>query len=495
MKKLCILLALCTSLTMTTVFADKNFSDLPNNHWAYGVVQQLVNSGRINGYPDGSFQPDNQVTRWEFAKMAGGNPDIVTEPNRASTRDEAAAYLWELAGKPAADAPSVITKKSVNPQAVAWCYTYGIMQGDDGLNLRLNSTLSRAEATALIVRAEQGDLKAVDFKDSIKAEIILKRVWDSVQSGIDYKSDATITNGQLARVALKIGSELSNINYSSVANQTTLTGEYAKDVVLVCRECLGEDKATDEFMNSPANIQDAVALLSFYSMRQSVNSIKVGSGTTYSDVAMTSPIGKMALAFAYYNGIRLYSTDKLNADARLTLKDASCILLQLDEIVGLNKSYGKVHSTPLMKEEYPYPSNAADYPYILGEIPCSVYETDIVDGKKPIDSYEYATNFSMIMTKFLEDVAKLVPSSVKAEWTFYPSLVVKAENEVYIRAGLKIVQNDNNLTLNEIFKQNKLDKAYTGGSYIVDITTGTPIYDITVDTDKYCIIRAFDGKD
>ena len=71
MKKFCIVMALCSALTFTEVFADRSFSDLPDSHWAYGVVQQLVDAGRINGYPDGSFQPDNQVTRWEFAKMAG----------------------------------------------------------------------------------------------------------------------------------------------------------------------------------------------------------------------------------------------------------------------------------------------------------------------------------------------------------------------------------------------------------------------------------------
>lgn len=74
MKKFCIVMALCSALTFTEVFADRSFSDLPDSHWAYGVVQQLVDAGRINGYPDGSFQPDSQVTRWEFAKMAGGNP-------------------------------------------------------------------------------------------------------------------------------------------------------------------------------------------------------------------------------------------------------------------------------------------------------------------------------------------------------------------------------------------------------------------------------------
>ena len=490
MKKFCVVLALCTALTFTEVFADRSFSDLSDSHWAYGVVQQLVNDGRINGYPDGSFQPDNQVTRWEFAKMAGGNPDAVTEPDRASTRGEAAAYLWELAGKPTADAPSAVTKGSDTPQAVAWCYTYGIMQGDDGLNLRLDSTLSRAEATALIVRAEQDGLLPVDFTDSIKSEVILERVWNGVGTGMAYNKDAVLTNGQLARIALKIGSELSDINYSALNGQPDFSGEYAKDVMLVCRECLGADRANEAFMDSPANMQDAVAALTFYSMRKAAGSLNIGDGN-YSDATLDTAMGKMALMFAHYNGLRLYSTDKLNADKQLTMRDAACILLQLDEIVGLNKSAGRVHATPMLKQEYPYPSNAADYAYILKEVPWNTYETPIGGADKPVDSYEYAVNFSSILTNFLNDVAKLVPPSVKVEFVYYPSMVVKTDDEVIMRAGLRVLKNDDNLSLNEIFGRNTLDGTYNGDAFFVDITTGTPILDIIVDTGEYNIIRAF----
>lgn len=490
MKKFCIVMALCSALTFTEVFADRSFSDLPDSHWAYGVVQQLVDAGRINGYPDGSFQPDNQVTRWEFAKMAGGNPDEVSEPDRASTRDEAAAYLWELAGKPSADAPSVVTKGSDTPQAVAWCYTYGIMQGDDGINLRLGSTLSRAEAAALIVRAEQEGLQPVDFIDSIKPSVVLERIWNGARTGMEYNENTVITNGQLARIALSLGSELTDINYSALKQQPGFSGEYAKDIMLVCQECLGADRASASFMNSPANMQDAVAVLSFYTMRKSAGSLNIGEGN-YSDATLDTTMGKMALKFAHYNGIRLYSMDKLNADKQLTMKDAACILLQLDEVVGLNKSGGNVHATPMLKQEYPYPANASDYAYILKEVPWNIYETPINGADRPVDSYEYAVNFTSMLTNFLKDTAKLVPESVKVEWTFYPSMVVKTDNEVIMRAGLRILKNDNNLSLNEIFGRNTLDKTYDGDVFFIDITTGTPILDIVVDTSDYNIIRAF----
>jgi hypothetical protein len=45
------------------------FPDLPQEHWAYDDVMALVEMGVISGYPDGSFAPEANVTRAEFAKM------------------------------------------------------------------------------------------------------------------------------------------------------------------------------------------------------------------------------------------------------------------------------------------------------------------------------------------------------------------------------------------------------------------------------------------
>ncbi|TDA69946.1 MAG: hypothetical protein D9V47_03965 [Clostridia bacterium] len=56
------------------------FTDLPAGHWAYEAVTSLAASGIINGYPDGTFKPENSVTRAEFAKIivyAMGQQDQV----------------------------------------------------------------------------------------------------------------------------------------------------------------------------------------------------------------------------------------------------------------------------------------------------------------------------------------------------------------------------------------------------------------------------------
>lgn len=48
----------------------KIFPDVSANHWAAAQIKELSESGVIVGYPDGTFKPDDNVTRAEFATMA-----------------------------------------------------------------------------------------------------------------------------------------------------------------------------------------------------------------------------------------------------------------------------------------------------------------------------------------------------------------------------------------------------------------------------------------
>lgn len=48
----------------------KLFPDVAENHWAAAQIKELSEKGVIVGYPDGTFKPDDNVTRAEFACMA-----------------------------------------------------------------------------------------------------------------------------------------------------------------------------------------------------------------------------------------------------------------------------------------------------------------------------------------------------------------------------------------------------------------------------------------
>jgi WD40 repeat protein len=58
-------------LTMGTAnptFAATRFTDL-QDHWAQSCIENLADSGVVSGYPDGSFHPNDPVKRVEFAGM------------------------------------------------------------------------------------------------------------------------------------------------------------------------------------------------------------------------------------------------------------------------------------------------------------------------------------------------------------------------------------------------------------------------------------------
>ena len=53
----------------TTSAAANPFSDVPAGHWAYQSVAKLAAQGVIEGYGDGTYRGDRNITRYEMAQM------------------------------------------------------------------------------------------------------------------------------------------------------------------------------------------------------------------------------------------------------------------------------------------------------------------------------------------------------------------------------------------------------------------------------------------
>lgn len=45
------------------------FTDLSESYWAYDGIAKLIKAGIIDGYPDGTFKPDGNITRAELVKI------------------------------------------------------------------------------------------------------------------------------------------------------------------------------------------------------------------------------------------------------------------------------------------------------------------------------------------------------------------------------------------------------------------------------------------
>jgi len=68
-KQFAAIFAATAVLGVTTAFAANPFSDVTPDSWAYQAVSQLANAGIVNGYPDGTFKGQNNITRYEMAQM------------------------------------------------------------------------------------------------------------------------------------------------------------------------------------------------------------------------------------------------------------------------------------------------------------------------------------------------------------------------------------------------------------------------------------------
>ena len=69
MKQLNIIIVAILSLIIPTNTFAASFPDVSKNHWAFDSIDKLSNTKIINGYNNGTFGPEDQVTRSQAAKI------------------------------------------------------------------------------------------------------------------------------------------------------------------------------------------------------------------------------------------------------------------------------------------------------------------------------------------------------------------------------------------------------------------------------------------
>jgi len=94
MKRLLISVA---GLSLITGLTFAQMRDVPPGHWAYQSIEQLVQLGIIEGYPDGTFRPNRTMTRAEFAQAIARAYRNIDERLRAINQ-----RIEEIAGRPQA---------------------------------------------------------------------------------------------------------------------------------------------------------------------------------------------------------------------------------------------------------------------------------------------------------------------------------------------------------------------------------------------------------
>lgn len=70
MKKLivCLVLSMAITSSIFVIAASTRFSDV-GSHWAKDYISCLTENGAIKGYTDGTFKPENKISRAEFTAI------------------------------------------------------------------------------------------------------------------------------------------------------------------------------------------------------------------------------------------------------------------------------------------------------------------------------------------------------------------------------------------------------------------------------------------
>ncbi len=102
-----------------------SFKDVPSNYWAQTFIQELASKDIIKGFPDGSFRPNDPVTRAQFAALLSQamNKPVVRS---SATFTDVNSTFWAAT-------------------AIQKAYTTGFMSGYSSTTFRPSENISRVQ--------------------------------------------------------------------------------------------------------------------------------------------------------------------------------------------------------------------------------------------------------------------------------------------------------------------------------------------------------------
>ena len=176
---------------------EHKFTDI-NDYWAATYVDFLYNAGVTTGYSDGTFKPNNQITRAQFAVM-----------------------LYRYLGLDESQYADVVLPFADYDQiaeyaipAIRALYTEGVINGSVGADGRIyfnpNNSLTRAQAATMIGRTQEKgyDVVELTFSDANRIPAYATYYIQTMAAqGIiggytdgTFKPNNNITRGQMAKI-------------------------------------------------------------------------------------------------------------------------------------------------------------------------------------------------------------------------------------------------------------------------------------------------------
>lgn len=126
-----------------------SFTDINSSHWAYDPVICLAEKFILNGYLDGTFKPESNITRAEFAKIIVSATGSV-DPYALSTFKDVNNRDWYYS-------------------YVSTAYSMGYITGYPDGSFRPNNNITRADICTIVNRVLKAQISssASVFKDEV----------------------------------------------------------------------------------------------------------------------------------------------------------------------------------------------------------------------------------------------------------------------------------------------------------------------------------------
>ena len=188
MKKILAIAAVAALTAGVSAYAANPFSDVSTDDWAYQAVSDLSDQGVVEGYPDGTFKGERNITRYELAQIIArlmAKEDQLNAEQRATLDKLAGEYADELANLGVR--VSNLEKKVGN---IYW-------SGDARMRYQ-DKTLNRADSwngrIRINVRGQVNDstyvqgrfLNEMNFKDSASSDTSMDQLYVNHNFGKDF---------------------------------------------------------------------------------------------------------------------------------------------------------------------------------------------------------------------------------------------------------------------------------------------------------------------
>ena len=176
MKKILAIAAVAALTAGVSAYAANPFSDVSPDDWAYQAVSDLSDQGVVEGYPDGTFKGERNMTRYELAQVIArlmAREDQLNAEQKATLDKLAGEYADELANLGVR--VSNLEKKVGN---ISWSGDARMRWKENGYNTNGSKTADGWDGRMRInAKAQVNDstyvrgrfTSSMDFKDSADA--------------------------------------------------------------------------------------------------------------------------------------------------------------------------------------------------------------------------------------------------------------------------------------------------------------------------------------